>query len=262
MYNNDYSVGSKIVLSPDQESSIKNQYKRYIKALEYTPDSVKFAPTKEGDGLLLDARFLRRDSEEFTADTDAFTYRVTAREITSATTALFSSVYVIEVDGRKIESIGRYYYTLPNNKVLTKEELELAQGKGIDGQYTVLNDEGQSIALVTNIGEIVPIDTPEKVIASIAIGTTIGYRCTCADYVGQQNDLIPTKLGEKQKVFGVLGSRGICKHVYAVRIIRGDVVSVPSAPPSDDRSTQRKAQWSGVKEFNPKKSNKGRIKWY
>jgi hypothetical protein len=262
MYDNDYSVGSKIVLSPDQESSIKNQYKRYIKALEYTPDSVKFVSTKEGDGLLLDARFLRRDSEEFTADTDAFTYRVTAREITSATTALFSSVYAIEVDGRKIESIGRYYYTLPNNKVLTKEELELAQGKGIDGQYTVLNDEGQSIALVTNIGEIVPIGKPEEVASSIAIGTAIGYRCTCPDYVGQQANLMPTSLGEQQKVFGVLGSRGICKHVYAVRLIRGDVVSIPSAPPSNDGDTPPPAQWSGIKEFKPSRARKGKIKWY
>jgi hypothetical protein len=262
MYNNDYSVGSKIVLSPDQESSIKNQYKRYIKALEYTPDSVKFVESPDTSELLLDARFVRKDGEEFLASPEAFTYRVTARTINSATTALFSNLYVVEVDGRQVKSIGRYYYIAPSDKSLTKEELEKVQGKGIDGQYTVLNDQGQTIALVTTVGEIVPIGKPEEVASSIAIGTAIGYRCTCPDYVGQQANLMPTSLGEQQKVFGVLGSRGICKHVYAVRLIRGDVVSIPSAPPSNDGDTPPPAQWSGIKEFKPSRARKGKIKWY
>ena len=257
---NDYSTGSKVVLSPDQQQTINNQYKRYIKALEYTSDSVRFEKPDPNSGLILDARFVRPDSQQFTANTESFDYRVTARVIDSSTVALQSSTYAVKVEGITVKSLGRYFYTVPNNTPLTPEQLLIAQGKGIDGQYTVLNDQGQSIALVTTVGEIVPIGTPETVIASIASGTSIGYRCTCPDYLGQQTDLLPTLLGEQQKVFGVLGSRGICKHVMSVRIIKGDLVSIPQSPPVIEPDTTKKVKWEGVREVS-NRSGKGRVKW-
>jgi hypothetical protein len=257
---NDYSLGSKVVLSPDQQQTISNQYKRYMKALEYTSDSVKFEKPDPDSGLTLDARFIRPDSQQFTANAESFDYRVTARVIDSSTVALQSTTYAVKVEGRTVKSLGRYFYTIPNNQPLTPEQLLEAQGKGIDGQYTVLNDQGQSIALVTTVGEIVPIGTPETVVQSIATGRALGYRCTCPDYLGQQADLLPTLLGEQQKVFGVLGSRGICKHVMSVRLIRGDVVSVPQAPPTLEPESNRKVNWTGVKEVS-NRGGKGRVKW-
>jgi len=181
-------------------------------------------------------------------------------QIDSSTVALQSTTYAVKVEGRTVKSLGRYFYTIPNNQPLTPEQLLEAQGKGIDGQYTVLNDQGQSIALVTTVGEIVPIGTPETVTQSIATGRALGYRCTCPDYLGQQADLLPTLLGEQQKVFGVLGSRGICKHVMSVRLIRGDVVSVPQAPPTLEPESNRKVNWTGVKEVS-NRGGKGRVKW-
>lgn len=258
--NNDYSLGSRIVLSPDQQQTIANQYKRYMKALEYTSDSVKFEKPSIESGLTLDARFLRSDRDEFIATTESFDYRVTARVIDSTTTALQASTYGVEVEGVMVKSLGRYFYTVPSNRPLSPEELLQAQGKGIDGQYTVLDDKGQSIALVTTVGEIVPIGTPETVVQSIATGTALGYRCTCPDYLGQQSSLIPTLLGEQQKVFGVLGSRGICKHIFGVRIVRGDVVSVPQSPPTLERDDNRKVKWQGVKEVSSR-GGKGKVKW-
>lgn len=257
---NDYSVGSRIVLSPDQQQTISNQYKRYMKALEYTSDSVRFETPDPDSGLILDARFIRPDQQQFIAEAKSFDYRVTARVINSSTVALQSSTYAVKVEGQTVKSLGRYFYTVPNNTPLTPEQLLQAQGKGIDGQYTVLNDQGQSIALVTTVGEIVPIGTPETVVQSIATGRALGYRCTCPDYLGQQSDLLPTLLGEQQKVFGVLGSRGICKHVFSVRLIRGDVVSVPQAPPTIEPESNRKVNWSGVKEVS-NRGGKGRVKW-
>lgn len=257
---NDYSVGSKVVLSPDQQQTINNQYKRYMKALEYTSDSVRFETPSIESGLILDARFLRKDEDKFIAKKESFDYRVTARVINNSTVALQSTTYVVEVEGVPVRSLGRYFYTVPNNQPLSPEQLLIAQGKGIDGQYTVLNDQGQSIALVTTVGEIVPIGTPETVVQSIATGRALGYRCTCADYLGQQASLIPTLLGEQQKVFGVLGSRGICKHIYGVRIVRGDVVSVPQAPPTLEGESNRKVNWSGVKEVS-NRGGKGKVKW-
>jgi hypothetical protein len=256
---NDYSVGSKVVLSPDQQQTINNQYKRYMKALEYTSDSVRFETPSIESGLILDARFLRKDEDKFIAKKESFDYRVTARVINNSTVALQSTTYVVEVEGVPVRSLGRYFYTVPNNQPLSPEQLLIAQGKGIDGQYTVLNEQGQSIALVTTVGEIVPIGTPETVISSIATGQALGYRCTCPDYLGQQAGLIPTLLGEQQKVFGVLGSRGICKHVMAVRIVRGDVVTVPQSPPIIEPDTNKKVRWDGVKEFGNKRS---KVKWY
>ena len=258
--SNDYSVGSRVVLSPDQQQTINNQYKRYIKALEYTSDSVRFEKPSPESGLILDARFLRSSKDEFIATTESFDYRVTARVIDTSTVALQSSVYAVEVDGQMVKSLGRYFYTVPSNRPLSPEELLQAQGKGIDGQYTVLNEQGQSIALVTTVGEIVPIGTPETVVQSIATGTALGYRCTCPDYLGQQASLLPTLLGEQQKVFGVLGSRGICKHVMAVRIVRGDVVTVPQSPPTIEPDTNKKVKWQGVKEMS-NRGGRGKVKW-
>lgn len=257
---NDYSVGSKVILSPDQQQSISNQYKRYMKALEYTSDSVRFESPDPDSGLLLDARFIRPDSQQFSADAKSFDYRVTARVINTSTVALQATTYAVKVEGVMVKSLGRYFYTIPSNQPLSPEQLLVAQGKGIDGQYTVLNEQGQSIALVTTVGEILPIGTPETVIAPIAQGTAIGYRCTCPDYLGQQSDLMPTFLGDQQKVFGVLGSRGICKHVMSVRIIRGDLVSVPQSPPTIEPESNRKVNWSGIKEMSTK-GGKGRVKW-
>lgn len=259
-YTNDYSTGSKVILSPDQQQTIANQYKRYIKALEYTSDSVKFEKPDPESGLILDARFVRPDSQQFTANAESFDYRVTARVIDSSTVALQSTTYAVKVEGRMVKSLGRYFYTIPNNQPLTPAQLLEAQGKGIDGQYTVLNEQGQSIALVTTVGEIVPIGTPETVVQSIATGRALGYRCTCPDYLGQQSDLMPTLLGEQQKVFGVLGSRGICKHIFGVRIVKGDVVSVPQSPPTIEPEFNRKVNWSGVKEMSTR-GGKGRVKW-
>ena len=255
---NDYSVGSRVVLSPDQQQTISNQYKRYMKALEIAPDSIRFEQPNQASGLILDARFVRSEKEESIGNTESFSYRVTARQIDGSTTSLQASTYAVEVEGRVIKSLGRYFYLAPNNQSLTPEQLLEAQGKGIDGQYTVIDDKGQSIALVTTVGEIIPIGKPEVVSQAIATGTTIGYRCTCPDYIGQQNDLLPTLLGEQQKVFGVLGSRGICKHVYAVRIAKGDLVSVPSEPPTIEPSG-RKVKWDGVKEVSSRR-NRG-VKW-
>lgn len=257
---NDYSVGSKVVLSPDQQQAINNQYKRYMKALEYTSDSVRFETPDPDSGLILDARFIRPDKQQSIAERDSFSYRVTARVIDSSTVALQSTTYAVKVEGVTVKSLGRYFYTVPNNAPLTPEQLLQAQGKGIDGQYTVLNDQGQSVALVTTVGEIVPTGTPETVVQSITTGRALGYRCTCPDYLGQQSDLLPTLLGEQQKVFGVLGSRGICKHIYGVRIVRGDVVSVPQAPPTTEPESNRKINWSGVKEVS-NRGGKGRVKW-
>ncbi len=257
---NDYSLGSLVVLSPEQQETIRNQYKRYIKALEYTSDSVKFETPDPDSGLILDARFIRPDSQQFIADTKSFDYRVTARVINSSTVALQSTTYAVKVEGVVVKSLGRYFYTVPNNQPLSPEQLLQAQGKGIDGQYTVLDEQGQSIALVTTVGEILPIGTPETVIQSIATGSALGYRCTCADYLGQQTDLLPTLLGEQQKVFGVLGSRGICKHIMSVRIIKGDLVSVPQAPPTIEQEKGRKPSWTGVKEMSAR-GGKGKVKW-
>lgn len=257
---NDYSTGSKVILSPDQQQAISNQYKRYMKALEYTSDSVRFETPDPDSGLLLDARFIRPDSQQFIADSKSFDYRVTARVINTSTVALQSTTYAVKVDGVMVKSLGRYFYTVPSNQPLSPEQLLVAQGKGIDGQYTVLNEQGQSIALVTTVGEILPIGTPETVIAPIAQGTAIGYRCTCPDYLGQQSDLMPTLLGDQQKVFGVLGSRGICKHIYHIRIVRGDVVSVPQSPPTIEPESNRKVNWSGIKEMSTK-GGKGKVKW-
>jgi len=257
---NDYSVGSRVVLSPDQQQTINNQFKRYMKALEYTSDSIKFEKPNPQSGLTLDARFVRSDKAQSIASESTFDYRVTARVIDSSTVALQSSVYAVEVDGQMIKSLGRYFYTVPSNQPLTKEQLLVAQGKGIDGQYTVIDELGQSIALVTTVGEIVPIGTPDIVVASIATGRALGYRCTCPDYQGQQNDLMPTLLGEQAKVFGVLGSRGICKHIYSVRLAKGDLVSVPQAPPTIERESNAKVRWSGVKEMSMR-GGKGGVKW-
>jgi hypothetical protein len=71
---------------------------------------------------------------------------------------------------------------------------------------------------------------------------------------------MPTLLGEQQKVFGVLGSRGICKHVMSVRIIKGDLVSVPQSPPTIEPEPNRKVNWSGIKEVSNRKG-KGKVKW-
>jgi len=257
---NDYSVGSRVVLNPDQQQTIANQYKRYMKALEYTSDSIRFETPDPDSGLTLDARFVRPDKEQAIADAISFDYRVTARVINTSTVALQATTYAVKVDGVMVKSLGRYFYTVPNNQPLTPEQLLQAQGKGIDGQYTVLNDQGQSIALVTTVGEIVPIGTPETVVASIATGRALGYRCTCPDYLGQTSTLMPLLIGPKDSVFGILGSRGICKHIFGTRIVRGDVVSVPQAPPTLEPESNRKVNWSGVKEVS-NRSGKGSVKW-
>ncbi len=48
--------------------------------------------------------------------------------------------------------------------------------------------------------------------------------------------------------------------MMSVRLIRGDVVSVPQAPPTLEPESNRKVNWTGVKEVS-NRGGKGRVKW-
>jgi hypothetical protein len=253
-----YQLGTRVVLSPDQISSIQNAFKRYQKALEITSSAIRFV-TPTG-GAQLDARFIRNDESAFYADAQSFDYQVTGRIINTGNTVLAENEYVVVVNGRQVKSLGRFAWLSPN-ATLTGTALKEAQGLQSDGSYIVFNSDGNAIALITTGGEVVALGKPTIVTQSLSQGSAIGYRCTCPDYLGQTTDLRPLMIGEQNSNFNSLGARGACKHIYAVRIAKGDVVNIPSAPPPNEGEVkERKARLDGVKEFKDK-SSRSKIKW-
>jgi hypothetical protein len=253
-----YQLGTRVVLTPDQVSSIQNAFKRYQKALEITSSAIRFeTPT---GGLELDARFIRKDEQAFYADAQSFDYQVTGRIINANNTVLAENEYVVVINGRQVKSLGRFTWLSPN-ATLRGTALQEAQGLQSDGSYIVFDKEGNSIALITTTGEVVALGTPTIFTKSLANGEAIGYRCTCADYLGQTTDLRPLMIGEQNSNFNSLGARGACKHIYAVRIAKGDLINIPSAPPPNEgEARERKARLDGVKEFR-NGASKSKIKW-
>lgn len=253
-----YQLGTRVVLTPDQVNAINNAFKRYEKALDITSSAIKFVePTV---GLELDARFIRSGSQAFNASANTFDYQVTGRIINTSNTVLAENEYVVVVNGREVKSLGRFTWLSPN-ATLRGTALKEAQGLQSDGTYIVFNSEGNSIALITTTGEVIALGTPLIVNQGLSQGGTIGYRCTCADYLGQTSDLTPLLVGSQNSNFNSLGARGACKHIYAVRIAKGDLVNIPSAPPSQEQpEREKKARLQGVKEA--KNSNRmSKIKW-
>jgi len=235
-------LGEKIVRSPEELSQIESLWNRYQRALEIEPSSFKFVPVSAESGLELDVRFFKVPKAEM--EDAAFDHRITARVIRNETVALNEQEYEVQVDGRKVKSLGRYRYLVPEGMPISPS----VQGKQLDGSYVVIDSRGNTIALVTAEGEIVPVGLPSIISERIREGKSIGYRCTCQDYSGQYQKLVPFSLGQVQSRYRPLGSIGACKHIYALRISRREPVAIPSDVPQSPPKTQRaKKLGTGVK---------------
>lgn len=234
-------LGEKIVRSPEEISQIESLWSRYQRALEIEPSSFKLAPISPESGLELDVRFLKKPGAEM--EDAAFDHRITARVIRNETVVLNEQEYEVQVDGRKVKSLGRYRYLAPEGMPVNP----IVQGRQLDGSYVVIDSQGNTIALVTAEGEIVPVGIPSVVRERIEEGQSIGYRCTCQDYSGQYQKLIPFGLGQVQSSYRPLGAIGMCKHIYAFRISRKEPIAIPSDVPQPSSKQKPRKLGAGIK---------------
>ena len=183
-----------------------------------------------------------------------FDHRITARVIRNETVALDEQEYEVQVEGRTVKSLGRYRFLVPEGTPISPE----TQGRQLDGSYVVIDANGNTIALVTAEGEIVPVGTPETVRERLREGESLGYRCTCQDYSGQYQRLIPFGLGQVQSSYRSLGAIGACKHIYALRISRRESISIPSdVPQPSPKARKPRGVGAGTKGMK----TPGGVKW-